>query len=102
MSGNESLVDVTLRPWPTTKKDELSPQDLLQQIEQLANERGHLRNITEKSLLDDVIAGKETPENAEGDTKEKTDKKEKKDAPSKDERLQDVLRMHQEMSTHME
>jgi mediator of RNA polymerase II transcription subunit 17 len=102
MSGTESLVDVTLRPWPTTKKDELSPQDLLQQIEQLAKERGHLRNITEKSLLDDVIAGKETPENAEGDTKEKTDKKEKKDAPSKDERLQDVLRMHQEMSTHME
>jgi mediator of RNA polymerase II transcription subunit 17 len=102
MSGTESLVDVTLRPWPTTKKDELSPQDLLQQIEQLANERGHLRNITEKSLLEDVTAGKEAPEDAEGDSEENTNKNNKKDAPSKDERLQDVLRMHQEMSTHME
>jgi mediator of RNA polymerase II transcription subunit 17 len=102
MSGTESLADVTLRPWPTTKKDELSPQDLLQQIEQLANERGHLRNITEKSLLEDVIAGKEAPADAEGESEEKTDKKDKQDAPSKEERLQEVLRMHHEMSTHME
>jgi mediator of RNA polymerase II transcription subunit 17 len=102
MSGTESLADVTLRPWPTTKKDELSSQDLLQQIEQLATERGHLRYITEKSLLEDVIAGKEAPEDADGDSEEKTDKKDKKDAPSKEERLQEVLRMHHEMSTHME
>jgi hypothetical protein len=102
MSGTESLVDVTLRPWPASKKDELSPQDLLHQIEQLTSERGHLRNVTEKSLQEDVVAGKELPEDTEGDSEEKTDKKDKKDAPTKEERLQEVIRMHQEMSSHME
>jgi mediator of RNA polymerase II transcription subunit 17 len=99
MSGTESLVDVTLRPWPTSKKEELSPQDLLLQIEQLTNERGHLRNVTEKALQEDVITGKKCPEGDAGDSEEKTDKK---DAPTKEERLQDVFRMHQEMSGHME
>lgn len=99
MPGAESLTNVTLRPWPTSKKEELGSQDLLQQVEQLANERGHLRNVTEKSLREDIAAGidasVETTSDSEG-------KKDKKDAPSKEERLQDVFRMQQEMSSHME
>lgn len=77
----------------------MGSQDLLQQVEQLANERGHLRNVTEKSLREDIAAGidasVETTSDSEG-------KKDKKDAPSKEERLQDVFRMQQEMSSHME
>jgi hypothetical protein len=69
---------------------------------QLTSERGHLRNVTEKSLQEDVVAGKELPEDTEGDSEEKTEKKDKKDAPTKEERLQEVIRMHQEMSSHME
>jgi mediator of RNA polymerase II transcription subunit 17 len=99
MSGTESLVDVTLRPWPASKKEELSPQDLLRQVEQLTHERGHLRNVTEKSLQEDVVTGRKLPEGSVGDAEEKTDKK---DAPSKEERLQDVFLMHQQMSGHME
>jgi mediator of RNA polymerase II transcription subunit 17 len=98
MPGTESLTDVTLRPWPTSKKDELSPQDLLRQVEQLANERGHLRNVTEKSLQDDIIAGKDAPDSAAANAEEKKEK----ETPSKDERLQDIFRMQQEMAGHME
>ena len=99
MSGAESLTNVTLRPWPAPKKEELSPQDLLQQVEQLANERGHLRNVTEKSLQDEIISGKDAAE----DGKEESDqKKETKVVASKEERLQDAFRMQQEMSSHME
>jgi mediator of RNA polymerase II transcription subunit 17 len=83
MPTTASLTDVTLRPWPASKKDELSPQDLLHQVEQLANERGHLRNVTEKSLQEDIVAGKDAPNGAT-------------------ERLQDIFRMQQEMSSHME
>lgn len=99
MSGAESLTNVTLRPWPAPKKEELAPQDLLQQVEQLANERGHLRNVTEKSLQDEIILGKDVSEDANDGLEEK---KEKKVVPSKEERLQDVFRMQQEMSSHME
>jgi mediator of RNA polymerase II transcription subunit 17 len=99
MSGAESLTNVTLRPWPAQKKEELSPQDLLEQVEQLANERGHLRNVTEKSLQDEIISGKDAAE----DGKEESDqKKETKVVASKEERLQDAFRMQQEMSSHME
>jgi mediator of RNA polymerase II transcription subunit 17 len=98
MPGTESLADVTLRPWPTSKKDELSSQDLLRQVEQLANERGHLRNVTEKSLQDDIIAGKDAPDSAAANAEEKKEK----ETPSKDERLQDIFRMQQEMAGHME
>lgn len=99
MAGTESLADVTLRPWPAVKKEELSPQDLLLQIEQLGNERGHLRNVTEKSLQEDIIAGKDVPDGTAGGSVQKEDKK---DAPSREERLQEVIRMQQEMSSHME
>jgi mediator of RNA polymerase II transcription subunit 17 len=100
MSGTGSLTDVTLRPWPTSKKEELGSQDLLLQIEQLANERGHLRNVTEKSLREDIVAGKNVPEDTIEDAEQRKEKN--KDAPSKEERLQEVFRIQQEMSSHME
>lgn len=99
MPGADSLTNVTLRPWPTPKKEELGSQDLLRQVEQLANERGHLRNVTEKSLREDIAAGKDAPAEPASELEEKKDKK---NAPSKEERLQDVFRMQQEMSSHME
>ena len=99
MSGIESLKDVTLRPWPAPNKDELNAEDLMRQVEQLTAERGHLRNITERSLQDDIIAGKDVPDDAvEGQEEEK----EKKDAPSRAQRQQDIIRLQQEMSSHME
>jgi mediator of RNA polymerase II transcription subunit 17 len=58
----DSLGNVTLRPWPAPKKEELSQEDLLFKIEQLAIERGHLRNITEQSLQEDIDAGKDVPD----------------------------------------
>ncbi|KAH8732259.1 subunit 17 of mediator complex-domain-containing protein [Phaeosphaeriaceae sp. PMI808] len=106
MSKAESLRDVTLRPWPTPKKEELGPQDLLLQIEQLTTERGHLRNITEKSLQEDILTGKNVPDPATGmEEKEEEEDKGKskgKDAPSKDERLQEVFRVQREMGSHIE
>ena len=99
MSGTESLRDVTLRPWPTPKKDALGSQDLMLQIEQLTAERGHLRDITEKSLQDDIIAGKDV---LEGAVDELEQKKEEKEAPSKEQRLQDIFRVQQEMGSHIE
>ncbi|KAF1921067.1 subunit 17 of mediator complex-domain-containing protein [Ampelomyces quisqualis] len=99
MSGAGSLMNITLRPWPAPKKEELGPQHLLQQVEQLANERGHLRNVTEKSLQDEITSGKDVSEGAKDESDEK---KEKKEVYSKEERLQDVFRMQQEMSNHME
>ncbi|KAH3907560.1 mediator of RNA polymerase II transcription subunit 17 [Parastagonospora nodorum] len=99
MSGYESLADVTLRPWPAAKKEELSPQDLLLQIEQLGTERGHLRDVTEKSLQEDMAAGKGASEEAAGSLEQK---KKKKDATSREERLQEVLKAQHEMCMHME
>jgi mediator of RNA polymerase II transcription subunit 17 len=99
MSEAESLKEVTLRPWPPSKKQELSRQDLLDQIEQLTNERGHLRGITEKSLQEDIDAGKDVSGGAmEGLEQEK----EEKPAQSKEERLQHVFRAQQEMASHLE
>jgi mediator of RNA polymerase II transcription subunit 17 len=99
MSATEALTDVTLRPWPTSKKEELSSQDLLLQIEQLATERKHLRNVTEKTLLEDIATGIDITKDAADESELK---KEDKNAPSKEERLQEVFRVHHEMSNHME
>jgi mediator of RNA polymerase II transcription subunit 17 len=99
MSGAEALREVTLRPWPAPQKEELSPQDLLRQIEQLTTERGHLRDITEKSLQEDIDAGKDLPDEA---AEAAEPDKDEKDAPSKEERLQAVFRAHQEINGHLE
>ncbi|OAL43246.1 hypothetical protein IQ07DRAFT_593234 [Pyrenochaeta sp. DS3sAY3a] len=99
MAGNESLKDVTLRPWPPQKKEELSQEDLLLQIEQLTTERGHLRDITEKSLQDDIDSGKHVPEDVKDGLKQ--DDKDK-DAPSKQQMVEKVFNAQREMYGHLE
>lgn len=99
MSGVDSLKDVALRPWPTKGKDELSRDALLQQIEQLAEERGHLRGITEQSLQADIDAGKDVPDNAKESLE---DGEEEKEPPSRKEKLDQIFKMQMEMAGHLE
>jgi mediator of RNA polymerase II transcription subunit 17 len=95
----DSLENVTLRPWPAPKKEELSQEDLLFKIEQLASERGHLRDITEQSLQEDIDAGKHVPD-ATADEVKGGDKE--KDAPSGQEQREKVFKAAQEMYSHLE
>ncbi|KAF1947969.1 hypothetical protein EJ02DRAFT_449434 [Clathrospora elynae] len=95
----DSLKDVTLRPWPAPKKEELSQEDLLVKIEQLASERGHLRDITEKSLQEDIDAGKHIPDDTNDAVKQEAKEKE---APSRQERLEKVFNAGKEMYGHLE
>ncbi|KAI0608607.1 Mediator of RNA polymerase II transcription subunit 17 [Pyrenophora tritici-repentis] len=81
----DSLNNVALRPWPAPKKEELTQEDLLFKIEQLASERGHLRNITEQSLQEDIDAGKNAP--GHGSDAEQREK---------------VLKVGMEMYSHLE
>ncbi|KAF2997659.1 RNA polymerase II mediator complex subunit [Curvularia kusanoi] len=97
MSGFESLKDVALRPWPGNKKDELSKDAMLQQVEQLARERGHLRNITEQSLQADIDAGRDLPD----DLKEASEEEEEKEL-TLDERKAEVAKMQMDMASHLD
>lgn len=97
----DSLNNVTLRPWPATEKEELTQDDLLIKIEQLASERGHLRNITEQSLQQDIDAGKHVPDDADDATKQE-DKEKETDAPSRQEQAEKVFKAGQEMYSHLE
>lgn len=94
----ESLKDVTLRPWPAPKSEELSQQDLYQQIEQLTAERGHLRDITEASLQEDIAAGKDVP----GTVEKAQSGKDEKDTLAKQTTPEKVLNMQKEMFGHLE
>lgn len=93
------MKDVTLRPWPSLKKEKLTQEDLFLQIQQLTTERGHLRDITEKSLQEDIVAGKDVPE----DSKEGMEPGEReKDVPTKKEMLDKVFNAQREMYSHLE
>lgn len=60
MSGADPLSTVALRPWPAPAKEALSKEDIYAQVAQLTSERKqYLRDITEKSLLDDIAAGRD-------------------------------------------
>jgi mediator of RNA polymerase II transcription subunit 17 len=60
MSGAHPLSTVALRPWPAPAKEALSKEDLYAQVGQLTAERKqYLRDITEKSLLEDIAAGRD-------------------------------------------
>ncbi|KAJ4993040.1 RNA polymerase II mediator complex component SRB4 [Stagonosporopsis vannaccii] len=98
MSGLESLKDVALRPWPTKKIDEFGKDALRPQIEQLAIERGHLRNITEQSLQADLEAGKDVPDGAKDSSEDEEEEKPR----SLDERKVEVLKMQMEMASHLD
>lgn len=99
MSEFESLRDVALRPWPGNKTDELGKDAILQQVEQLARERGHLRNITEQSLQADIDAGKDVPD----DLKEISEEDDEEKEPlTLDERKAEIAKMQMEMASHLE
>ncbi|CAO2647728.1 Nn.00g086500.m01.CDS01 [Neocucurbitaria sp. VM-36] len=99
MAGTDSLRDVALRPWPVPKKEELTQEDLFLQIQQLTTERGHLRDITERSLQEDIATGKVVPEAIEDgvDSGEK-----QSDAPTQQEMLEKVFNAQREMYGHLE
>lgn len=99
MSGLDSLKDVALRPWPADEEDESSKDVMFRKIEQLATERGHMRNITEQSLQAEIGAGKDAlddakdgEEDGEEDTKSKTF----------EERRDEIMKMQWEMAMHLE
>ena len=97
----DSLNNVALRPWPAADTEELTQDDLLLKIEQLASERGHLRDITEQSLQEDIDAGKHVPDDADDATKQ-GDKDKELEAPSRQEQMEKVFKAGQEMYSHLE
>lgn len=99
MSGLDSLKDVALRPWPTDKDDEYSRDVVLRKIEQLATERGHLRNITEQSLQADIDAGNDVLDDAKNCSE---DEEEEKKTQTVEERRDEIIKMQWEMSSHLE
>lgn len=101
MSGTESLRDVALRPWPATKKEMLGAEDLMLQIEQLTSERGHLRDITEKSLQDDIVAGNDVPDDPVGAV-EKVEVGKEELSQEREKKMQDVFRAQQDMAGNLE
>ncbi|KAF1968832.1 hypothetical protein BU23DRAFT_583040 [Bimuria novae-zelandiae CBS 107.79] len=72
MAGLDALSNVALRPWPAPEKEALSKEDIFAQVGQLTSERKqYLREITEKSLLEDIAAGRDgIVESVEEDKKE--------------------------------
>jgi mediator of RNA polymerase II transcription subunit 17 len=99
MSGLDSLKDVALRPWPADKDDDSSRDVVLRKIEQLATERGHMRNITEQSLQADIDSGKDTL----GDAKDSSEEGDEAKKPQTfEERREEIMKMQWEMSTHLE
>lgn len=99
MSDRDSLNDVTLRPWPAPKEDEFSRDVILRQIEQLAVERGHLRNITEQSLQAEIDAGKDV---SDGTKDSLEDDEASKKPQTSEERRAEIIKMQFEMSNHLE
>ena len=97
----DPLNNVALRPWPPADKEELTQDDLLIKIEQLASERGHLRNITEQSLQEDIDAGKHVPDDTD-DAAKQGDKDKELEAPSRQEQVEKAFKAGQEMYSHLE
>ena len=99
MAGAKSLKDVTLRPWPPQEKEQQSQEDLLLQVHQLTTERGHLRDITEQSLQEDIAAG----ENGPGDVADSVEVTEKeKSVPSAHEIREKIFDAQKDMYSHLE
>ena len=99
MSGLDSLKDVALRPWPADKEDESSKDVVFRKIEQLATERGHMRNITEQSLQAEIDAGKDALDDAkDGSEGGEEDSKSK----TSEERRDEIMKMQWEMAMHLE
>jgi mediator of RNA polymerase II transcription subunit 17 len=98
MSGIGTTTSVALRPWPAPKKEAIPPPELFSRLHQLTNERGHLRSITEKSLQDDINTGKDDAE----DVLEGVEQNPTKDAPTKQESMQEITQKQQQMISALE
>jgi mediator of RNA polymerase II transcription subunit 17 len=98
MSGAGTATSVALRPWPASKMEAIPPPELFSRLHQLTNERGHLRSITEKSLQDDINTGKDVAE----DIIEGVEQKLAKDAPTKQESMQEITQKQQQMISALE
>jgi mediator of RNA polymerase II transcription subunit 17 len=98
MSGAGTTTTVALRPWPAPKKEAIPPPELFSRLHQLTNERGHLRSITEKSLQDDIDTGKDVTE----DIVQGIDQSLVKDAPTKQESVQEITQKQQQMISALE
>lgn len=86
MSGTGSTTNVALRTWPAPKKEKLEAVDVVNQVTQLASERGHLRYITEQSLRDEIDTGKDATE----DIMEGIEQQDQKAAPSREDRVKEL------------
>ncbi|KAF2644823.1 mediator of RNA polymerase II transcription subunit 17 [Massarina eburnea CBS 473.64] len=98
MSVDNPTANVTLRAWPAPAKEALGKEDIIPQIIQLTTERGHLRGITEKTLLEDIEAGKDVPE----DVMEDVETADKKEEPSLKARIEELQRAKVEMFQKLE
>jgi|TARA_R110002003_G_scaffold44_7_gene3254 mediator of RNA polymerase II transcription subunit 17 len=79
----------------------LGAEDLMLQIEQLTSERGHLRDITEKSLQDDIVAGNDVPDDPVGAV-EKVEVGKEELSQEREKKMQDVFRAQQDMAGNLE
>lgn len=96
MSNSRSVGDITLRPYASSKKENVLGSDRNFQLVQLLNGQGlHLRYVTEESLKNEIESGKRVAEDAmEGVGTESQE--EQKDAPTKEEQLREL-----HMARHM-
>ncbi|KAH7139347.1 subunit 17 of mediator complex-domain-containing protein [Dendryphion nanum] len=82
MSSDGSSTNIALQPWLVPTKDSLTTADLYEQVHQLAEQRGHLRNVTEKVLQEEIDSGKDVTGDTmegieqEGQVEKKTETKE--------------------------
>lgn len=98
MSSTNNTADVALRPWPAPNKGALNIEDILAQVSQLTAERGHLRDITEQTLQDEVEASRDSGDVVAGDSEEK----EKIVEPSVKEKLEEIHAARIEMLKKLE
>ena len=98
MSGADSLMDVALRPWPAQNKEKLEPQDLLNQVEQLARERGFFRYITEESLQEEIATGKDATHHVAEDLEQGT----QKESQTKEDRLKELGMARNELAAELQ
>ncbi|KAF2745176.1 hypothetical protein M011DRAFT_469881 [Sporormia fimetaria CBS 119925] len=61
MSERDATTDenVVVRPWPTRPKEKLEAIELYTQLIQLDAERGHIQNITEQTLREEIDRGRQ-------------------------------------------
>jgi mediator of RNA polymerase II transcription subunit 17 len=97
MSSSDSVANITLRPYASSRKETLGPFELGLQLRQLVNAQGaHLRYITEASLQDEIESGKRVPKD-DMEAEQTDSQQERSDAPTKEEQLRKLAETRDEM-----